>query len=37
MTPETVQIISAVLCVALVGIIIMRRKSKKKDAPQDDF
>ena len=37
MTPETVQIVSAVLCVALVGIIIMRRKAKKKAAPQDDF
>ena len=36
MTQETVQIVSAILAVALVGVIIMRRKGKKKNE-QDDF
>ncbi len=30
MTQETVQIVSGVLAVLLVGIIILRRKNKKK-------
>lgn len=36
MTQETVQIVSGILALVLVGIIIMRRKAKKKDE-QDDF
>jgi LPXTG-motif cell wall-anchored protein len=35
MTQETVQIISGALAVLLVGIIFMRRKSKKKQ--EDEF
>jgi LPXTG-motif cell wall-anchored protein len=35
MTQTTVQIISGVLCVALIAIVILRRKSKKKT--EDDF
>jgi LPXTG-motif cell wall-anchored protein len=34
MTQETVQIIAGVLAVLIIGIIIMRRKNKKKT--QDD-
>jgi LPXTG-motif cell wall-anchored protein len=36
MTQETVQIIAGVLAVLLIGIIIMRRKSKKK-TQEDEF
>ena len=36
MTQETVQIISGVLAVLLVGIIILRRKGKKKQQ-EDEF
>jgi hypothetical protein len=35
MSQETVQIIAAVLAVILIGIIIMRRKGKKKT--EDEF
>jgi hypothetical protein len=35
MSQETVQIIAAVLAVVLIGIIIMRRKGKKKT--EDEF
>jgi LPXTG-motif cell wall-anchored protein len=34
MTQETVQIIAGVLAVLIIGIVIMRRKNKKKT--QDD-
>ena len=37
MSSEMVQIISGVLCVALVAVIIMRRKGSKKKTEQDDF
>jgi hypothetical protein len=37
MTQETVQIISGVLALVLVGIIIMRRKGKGKSSSGDDF
>jgi hypothetical protein len=37
MTPETVQIIAGVLAVLCVVAIIMRRKSKKTKAVDDDF
>jgi len=36
MTQETVQIIAGVLAVLLIGIVIMRRKSKKK-TQEDEF
>ena len=36
MTQETVQIIAGVLAVLIIGIIIMRRKSKKK-TQEDEF
>jgi len=36
MTQETVQIIAGVLAVVLIGLIIMRRKSKKK-TQEDEF
>lgn len=35
MTQETIQIIAGVLAVLLIGIIIMRRKGKKKQ--EDEF
>jgi hypothetical protein len=35
MSQETIQIVSAVLAVVLIGIIIMRRKGKKKT--EDEF
>ncbi len=35
MTQETIQIISAVLAVVLIGVILMRRKGKKKT--EDEF
>lgn len=35
MTQETVQIIAGVLAVVLIGIIILRRKGKKKT--EDEF
>jgi hypothetical protein len=35
MTPETIQVVAGVLAVLLVGIIIMRRKGKKKQ--EDEF
>ena len=35
MTQETVQLVAGVLAVLLVGIIILRRKSKKKQ--EDEF
>ena len=31
MTQGTVQLVAGILCVVLVGIVIMRRKGKKKD------
>ena len=31
MTQGTVQLIAGILCVALVAVILMRRKGKKKD------
>jgi LPXTG-motif cell wall-anchored protein len=37
MSSETVQIIAGVLCIVLVGVIIMRRKNKKKTDQQDEF
>jgi len=37
MNEETVKIISGVLALVLVGIIVMRRKSKKKSDAGDDF
>ena len=37
MTEETVKIISGVLALVLVGIIVMRRKAKKKSDANDDF
>lgn len=37
MTQETVQIISGVLALVLVGVIIMRRKGKGKSGGGDDF
>ena len=37
MTQETVQIISGILCLVLIGIIIMRRKAKAKAKQEDDF
>jgi len=36
MTQETVRIISGVLAVLLVGLIVLRRKSKKKQQ-EDEF
>ena len=36
MTQETVQIIAGVLAVVLIGLIIVRRKSKKK-TQEDEF
>ena len=36
MTQETVQIIAGVLALLLIGIVIMRRKSKKK-TQEDEF
>jgi hypothetical protein len=36
MTDSTVKIIAGLLCLVLVGIIIMRRKGKKK-ADEEDF
>ena len=36
MTEETVKIVAGVLAVLIIGIIIMRRKSKKK-TQEDEF
>jgi LPXTG-motif cell wall-anchored protein len=36
MTQETVQIVAGVLAVLIIGIIIMRRKNKKK-TQEDEF
>jgi hypothetical protein len=36
MTPENVQIIAGVLLVLCVGVIILRRKGKKKSAAAED-
>lgn len=36
MTQGTVQLVSGILCVALVAIIVLRRKGKKKSA-EDEF
>ncbi len=36
MTQETVQIVAGVLAVLIIGIVIMRRKSKKK-TQEDEF
>ncbi len=36
MTQETVQIVAGVLLAVIIGILIMRRKSKKKQ-PEDEF
>ncbi|MEO8592119.1 MAG: LPXTG cell wall anchor domain-containing protein [Candidatus Solibacter sp.] len=35
MTQGTVQLIAGILCVVLIGIILLRRKGKKKE--EDDF
>jgi hypothetical protein len=35
MSQETVQIICGILALALVGMVVMRRKGKKKE--EDDF
>jgi LPXTG-motif cell wall-anchored protein len=35
MSSSTVQLIAGLLCVALIGIIILRRKGKKKPADED--
>jgi len=37
MTQTTVQIVSGVLAVILIGIVVLRRKSRKKKAEEDDF
>jgi LPXTG-motif cell wall-anchored protein len=36
MSPSTVQLIAGLLCVALIGIIILRRRAKKKQT-DDEF
>ena len=36
MTQETVQIVSGILCLVIIGIIIVRRKAKTK-VKEDDF
>jgi hypothetical protein len=36
MTQETVRIIAGILCVALIALIIVRRRGKKKDT-EDEF
>jgi LPXTG-motif cell wall-anchored protein len=36
MTQETVQIVAGVLAVLIIGIVIMRRKNKKK-TQEDEF
>lgn len=35
MTQGTVQLVAGILAVVLIGIVILRRKNKKKD--EDDF
>ena len=35
MTPQTVQVIAAILCVALIAILILRRKGKKKHEDEE--
>jgi hypothetical protein len=37
MDEMTVKIVAGVLAVVLLGVIIMRRKSKSKDSAGDDF
>ena len=37
MSKETIQIISALLCVVLVIALILRRKAKGKKRPSDEF
>jgi len=37
MDQQTVQIVAAILAVACVGIIVMRRKGKPKNNAEDDF
>lgn len=37
MDQQTVQIVAAILAVACVGIILMRRKGKPKNSAEDDF
>jgi hypothetical protein len=37
MDETTVKIVAGVLCLVLVGIIVMRRKAKKKSTVEDDF
>lgn len=37
MSKETIQIISALLCVVLVIALILRRKTKAKKPPSDEF
>lgn len=37
MSKETIQIISALLCVVLVIALILRRKAKGKKPPSDEF
>lgn len=37
MDETTVRIVAGLLCVACLGIIIMRRKGKKKSTTDDEF
>ena len=37
MTEDTVRIIAGILAVLCVAIIVMRRKSKKKNVVEDEF
>jgi LPXTG-motif cell wall-anchored protein len=37
MTQSTVQLVAGILAVILVGIIVLRRKSKGKKKEEDDF
>jgi hypothetical protein len=37
MSKETIQIVSAILCVVLVIALILRRKAKAKKPPSDGF
>ena len=37
MDESMVKIVAGVLCLACLGIIVMRRKGKKKSAAEDDF
>jgi LPXTG-motif cell wall-anchored protein len=37
MTQSTVQIVSGILAVVLIGIVILRRKGKKEKGADDEF